>query len=136
MKFYDEIQALYLETEAYEVGLGAALLQTRNGTSCPRGKATGNSILRAIVFASKSLSGTEKRYSNIEREALGIVHRLEKFHQYCFVREVSIITDHKLLVEIFVKDVARLITEDTMNSTQNTTIYSQNHMQTWRQICL
>ena len=36
------------------------------------------------------------------------MHGLEKFHHYCFVREVSIITDHKPLVAIFKKDVAIL----------------------------
>ena len=51
---------------------------------------------------------TEQRYSNIEREALGILHDFEKFHHYCFGREVLIITDHKLLVSICKKDVARL----------------------------
>ena len=45
MKFYDKTQPLYLETEAFGVGLEAALLQTRNGTSCPRDKAPDNSTL-------------------------------------------------------------------------------------------
>ena len=44
----------------------------------------------------------------MEREALGILHGLEKFHHYCFGREVDVITDHKLLVSIFKKDVATL----------------------------
>ena len=108
MKFYDETQVLYLDTDASGIGLEAALLQTRSGRSCSRDKAQDNSILRPIAFASKSLSSAERRYSNIEREALGILHGLEKFHHYCFVREVSIITDHKLLVAISKKDVAML----------------------------
>ena len=70
--------------------------------------ATDNSKLRPIVFAGKSLSSTEKRYSNIEREALGILHVLKKFHHYCFAREVSIITDYKPLVAVLKKDVATL----------------------------
>ena len=52
--------------------------------------------------------GAEQRYSNIEHEALGILHGLEKFHHYCFGREVLIITDHKPLVSMFKKDVATL----------------------------
>ena len=67
-----------------------------------------NTILHPIAFASKSLTGTECRYSNIEREALGILHGLEKFHHYCFAREVHIITDHKPLVTIFKKDIVML----------------------------
>ena len=52
--------------------------------------------------------GTECRYSNIKCEALGILHGLEKFHHYCFGREVLVITDHKPLVYMFKKDVATL----------------------------
>ena len=108
MKFYDETQPLYLETDASRVRLSAALLQTGSGKSCPRDKAPDNSTLRPITFASKCLSNMEKRYSNIEREALGILHGLMKFHHHCFIRHVSIITDHKPLVAIFKKDVTML----------------------------
>ena len=108
MKFYDEIQPLYLQTDMSRVGLGAALLQTRSGTRWPRDKVPDNSILRPIVFGNKNLSSVERRYSNIEREVLGIPHGLNKFHHYCFAREVSITTNHKPLVAIFKKDVAML----------------------------
>ena len=67
-----------------------------------------NTILCPTSFASKSLTGAEYRYSNIERETLGILHGLEKFHHSCFAREVHIITDHKPLVAIFKKGVAML----------------------------
>ena len=42
------------------------------------------------------------------REALGILHGLEKFHHYCFGREVFIITNHKPLVSVLKKDVTTL----------------------------
>ena len=108
MKFYDETQPLYLVTDVSGVGLGAALLQTRDGTKCARDIAQDNNIFRPIVFASKRLTNIERRYSNIEREALGILHGLKRFHHHCFAREVSIITNHKPIVEIFKKDVAAL----------------------------
>ena len=44
-----------------------------------------------------------------KREAPGILHGLEKFHHYCFAREVLIITDHKPLVAIYKKNVATLL---------------------------
>ena len=44
----------------------------------PRDEAPDNSILRPILFVSKTLSSVEK-YSNKEREALGILYGLEKF---------------------------------------------------------
>ena len=88
MKFYDNNKPLYLETDASGVGLGAALWQTQEGATCQK--------------------DTECRYSNIEREALGILHGLKKFHHYCFMRKFHVITDHKPLVSIFKKDVAVL----------------------------
>ena len=100
MKF-DETKALYLETDASETGLHAALLQTRDGMKWPKDTVPDNTILRSIAFASKSLSCAGLRYSNIEREALGILHGFKKFHHYCFAREVSIITDKKPLVAMF-----------------------------------
>ena len=60
-----------------------------------------NIIIHPVAFASESLTGAEWRYSNIEQEALGILHDLEKFHHYCFGREVLITTDYKPLTSMF-----------------------------------
>ena len=78
MKLYDKSKPLYLEMEASGVGLGTNLIQIRNCTRCLRDTAPDNNILRPITFASKSLSNTGKRCSNIEREAQGIVHVIKK----------------------------------------------------------
>ena len=80
IKFYNKTKPLYLETDMSGIGLGATLLQTRDGTTCPKDIALDNTFLRPIIFASKSLTSVECRYSNIEREALGILHGLEIFH--------------------------------------------------------
>ena len=45
MKFYDEIKPLYLVTDASGIGLSAALLQTRDGMSCPKESAPDKTIL-------------------------------------------------------------------------------------------
>ena len=108
MKFYDDTKLLYLETDMSRIGLWAAVLQLRDNTTCQTHIAPDNTILCPIAFASKSLTGVECRYSNIECKALGILHGLEEFHHYCFSREVLIITDHKLLVSMFKKDVSTL----------------------------
>ena len=84
MNFYNNSKLLYLETNASGIGLGAVLLQLCNNTVCQKGVAPKNITLCPIAFASKSLIGAERRYSNIEQEALGILHGLEKFHHYCF----------------------------------------------------
>ena len=73
MKFYDKTKLLYIKTDVSGVGLEAALLQTRDNMSCHREEVPDNSILRPTAFASKILTGAEKRHSNIEGEALDIV---------------------------------------------------------------
>ena len=98
----------YLETDTSGVGLGAALLQTQEGATCQKDMVPYSTILYPIAFASKGLTGAECMYSNIEREVLGMLHGLEKFHHYYFARDVYVITDHKPLVTIFKKDVATL----------------------------
>ena len=109
MKLYDDTKLLYLKTDASRVGLGLALLQMLKETTCQKDITPDNTILHPITFASKRLTGAKHRYSNIESEALGILHGLEKFHHYCFAREVLIITNHNPLVAIFKKDVATLL---------------------------
>ena len=109
MKFYDDTKLLYLEKDASGVGLGAGLLQLCKGLMSQKDMLPDNTILCPIAFASKSLTGAECRYSKIDQEALGILHELGKFHHYCFARKVLIITDHKLLVAIFKKEVAMLL---------------------------
>ena len=108
MKFYSESKLLYLKTDASRIGLGAALLQTRDGTTCPKDIASDNTILRPTVFRSKSLTSAEHWYSNIEREEFDILHSLKKIHHYCFARKVNIIMDHKALVAISKTDVVTL----------------------------
>ena len=103
MKFYNDTKLLYLQTDASGVGLRTALLQLSDNTTCQTHMAPDNTIFCPITFASKSLTGAECRYSNIEHEALGILHGLEKFHHYCFGREVLIITEHTPLVSMFKK---------------------------------
>ena len=103
MKLYNDTKLLYLETNASGLGLGAALLQLHDNTTCQKGMAPDNAILCPIAFASKSLTGADWRYSNIEQETLGILHGLEKFHHYSFGREVLIIIDHKPLIFMFKK---------------------------------
>ena len=83
MKFYNDTKPLYLETNASGVGLGVALLQTCKGTTCQKDTVPNNTILHTNAFASKSITGAEHRFSNIERKALFILHGLEKFHHYC-----------------------------------------------------
>ena len=89
LQFYDSTKPLTLQVDASTRGLGAALLQEKG----------------PVAFASKALTETEYRYSNIEREMLGIVFGLERFHHYVFGRSVLVETDHKPLESIVQKNL-------------------------------
>ncbi|GFX94046.1 uncharacterized protein K02A2.6 [Trichonephila clavipes] len=60
-----------------------------------------NGSERPIAFASRTLSGTEKKYSQIDKEALSIVWAVRKFYLYLKGRRFTLITDHKPLIAIF-----------------------------------
>ena len=87
---------LYLKTDVSYVGLRAGFLQFMDGKQIPQDEAPDNIALQPITFASKNLISAETRFSNIEREALGILHSLERFHHQCITHEVSMVTDHEL----------------------------------------
>ena len=90
LQYFDSRKPVVIQVDASTRGLGATLLQ-ENGP---------------VEYRSKLLTETEQHYSNIEREMLGIVHGLEKFHYYAYGRHVVIETDHKPLETIFKKNLA------------------------------
>ena len=53
------------------------------------------------VYASRSLTATEQRYSQTEREALAVVWACEHLHLYVYRKPITIYTDHKPLVTIY-----------------------------------
>ena len=107
-EIYDRCRPLYQKTDASGVGLGAQLLQMRDGMKYGHDEVLNNVTLHSIIFASRSLSNTDRCYSSIEYEALRILHGPEMVHQCCFVMAVHIITDHKVLVAICSMDMAVL----------------------------
>ena len=56
--------------------------------------------LYPIAYGSKTLTPAETRYANIERELLGVVGALEKFHYFTFGQPATILTGHKPLIAI------------------------------------
>ena len=58
-----------------------------------------------VAFASKTLTGAEYSYGNIERELLGVEFGVEHFKHFTFGNEVHMITDHKPLVSLLKKSL-------------------------------
>ena len=56
---------------------------------------------RPIANASKTLTESQRKYSQIQKEALVIVFVLRKFHQYLRGRIFILVTDHNPLLSVF-----------------------------------
>ena len=87
---FDANLPVRVASDASPYGLGAVLSHVM-----PSGEE------RPVAFASRTLSAAERNYSQIDKEALGIVWSLKKFHAYLYGRSFTLITDHQPLTAIF-----------------------------------
>ena len=62
-----------------------------------------NGSWKPIAFASRSLTDTERRYAQIEKEALAVTWACEKFSEYVLGKQIQLETDHKPLVPLLGK---------------------------------
>ena len=90
LSHYDPKLDILVTSDASSYGIGACILHTLPGGT-----------RRAIAHAYRSLLPAEKQYSQIEKEALGIIFVVTKFHRYLHGRQVTLQTDHKPLLSIF-----------------------------------
>ncbi|KAJ8708897.1 hypothetical protein PYW07_013501 [Mythimna separata] len=84
---YNPKIALVLSVDSSKSALGAVILQKN----------------KPIAYSSKTLTETQERYAQIEKELLAIQFGCEKFHQYVYGNRVTVHTDHKPLVYLFKK---------------------------------
>ena len=90
LKYFDVSKPVTVQYDASKSGLGAVLLQDN----------------QPVAYASRSLTDTEARYAQIEKELLSAVFALERFNQYTFGKQVMVESDHKPLETIVKKPLA------------------------------
>ena len=61
-------------------------------------------IERPIVYVSKQLSDSQRKWATIEREAYGLIHALKTLRPYLWGSKYRCFVDHKPLTSLFTKD--------------------------------
>ena len=89
LAYFDMNAPTQVIADAGPVGLGGVLIQKH---------ADGPVI---VSYASRSLTDVERRYSQTEKEALGLVWACERFHPYIYGVKFELVTDHKPLDTIY-----------------------------------
>ncbi|XP_060079959.1 uncharacterized protein K02A2.6-like [Ylistrum balloti] len=89
LQFYDSSKPLTLSVDASSKGLGAVLVQEE----------------KPVAYASRALTTTQQKYSQIEKETLAILFGCEKFHEYVYGRQVTVESVHRPLQAIFKKPI-------------------------------
>ena len=82
---------MQIQVDASKSGIGAVLMQ--NG--------------KPVSYVSRSLTNAQKNYAIIEKELLAVLFGCERFHQFVYGSEVTIISDHKPLESIMKKPLSK-----------------------------
>ena len=97
LALYDPAAVTKVSADASAYGLGAVLLQKID------------SHWKPVAYASRSMSETERRYAQIEKEALAATWACEKFSDFVLGKHIILETDHKPLVPLLgIKDLDQL----------------------------
>ena len=109
---YDPKLDIIVASDASSYGIGPCILH-----KLPDGRRKAN------AHASQSLLPVEKQYSQTEKETLGIIFAVIKFHIYLHGRRFTLETDHKPLLSIF-------------GSKKGLPVYTANRLLRWGTILL
>ena len=90
--YFKENWNTVLTVDASPVGLGAILSQEDR---------LDHSNTHIVQYASRSLSDTERRYHQIEKEALAVIWAMEHFHNYLYGRSFEVVSDNSTVVSVF-----------------------------------
>ena len=88
LALYDPTAATKVSADAFSYGFGAVLLQQHQNQ------------WKSVAYASCTLTDTEKRYAQIEKECLSLTWACDKFSPYIIGKSIEMETDHKPLVPL------------------------------------
>ncbi|KAL5015445.1 hypothetical protein ScPMuIL_009715 [Solemya velum] len=87
LAYFDQNKEVVLQVDSSKSGIGVVLLQEG----------------RPVEYASRALTKSERKWAQIEKEALSVLYGLERFDQYTYERNVKVQNDHKPLAAILKK---------------------------------
>ena len=91
LAYFDPDKDLFIQVDSSKDGVGCVIHQEG----------------RPIEYASKTLTETQRRWAQIEKELLSVVIGLERFDQYTYGRKVVVQNDHKPLEHILKKPMSQ-----------------------------
>ncbi|GCB72887.1 hypothetical protein scyTo_0002237 [Scyliorhinus torazame] len=95
LAFFDPTKETKISTDASQDGIGAVLLQRDDSASWA-----------PVEYASRAMTPTEQRYAQIEKECLGLLTGIVKFHNNVYgLPKFTVETDHMPLAHIIQKDL-------------------------------
>ena len=91
LAYFDVSKEVVIQVDRSKHGIGAVLLQEG----------------RPVEYASRALTPSERKWAQIESEALSVLYGLERFDQYTYGRPVKVENDHKPLAAILRKPLSQ-----------------------------